>query len=354
MGPMSVRAMMVRCLVMALLCLPHGEAADAQERRAVRSSAAQPSELVWPSPPSPAAVRFVATLPRADGEANHGSFIRKLGRIISAGSKEEMLRPLGVAASRGLLFLTDPGGHALLIYDSGRNSLQKITRAGRDTLETPVGVVAENDRIFLSDSSLKKVLVYDRRGHFVKTFAGEPLERPTGLAFDEKSGKLYVADTSAHQVRVYRGDGSLERSFGQRGSGKGEFNFPTHLWLGRDGSLFVVDSLNYRIQVFGPDGGFAGAFGKQGDSSGEFASPKGIATDSHGHVYVVDALFDTVQIFDRSGQLLLTFGERGAGPGQFWLPAGIFIDDKDRIYVADSYNQRIQVFEFLGVPGHEN
>jgi DNA-binding beta-propeller fold protein YncE len=343
----------MKFLAVAALYASFGLEPGAQERHQSAADAAQPPTLVWPSPPLPAAIRFVTTLPPLQVESGGKSLFRSLGKVLSSSSPKQMLRPVGIAAAGGTLFLTDPGGHALLVYDLERHSLQAIYKAGDQPLESPIGIAGGRDRIFVSDSSLRKIFVYDRRGRFLKTFAAEQLVRPTGLAFDEKSRRLYVVDTGAHQIHVYRDDGTLEQSLGQRGAGKGEFNYPTHLWVDRDGSLLVVDSLNYRVQMFRADGSFAAAFGRQGDSSGEFASPKGVATDSRGHVYVVDALFDSVQIFDRNGELLLTFGERGTGKGQFWLPSGIFIDGNDRIYVADSYNQRIQVFEFLGVPAHE-
>jgi DNA-binding beta-propeller fold protein YncE len=339
----------LRSLAIAGLCVAAGLKTGAQ---AVPSETRpdQQETLVWPAPPAAPAIRFVATLPRLDAKSGGGSFFTALGRIVASGPKAAMARPLGVAASRGVLYLTDPGGHALFVYDIGKNSVQKISRAGNDNLESPIGVIGGAERIFVSDSALRKIFVYDLRGRFLKTFTDHELARPTGLAFDEKSRKLYVADTAAHQVLVFGDDGVLQKAWGSRGSGPGQFNYPTHLWLDRDGSLLVVDSMNYRVQIFRSDGGFAGEFGHQGDASGEFASPKGVAADSDGHVYLVDALFDSVQIFNRHGELLLTFGERGAGPGQFWLPAGIFVDEKNRIYVADSYNQRIQMFEFLGVP----
>jgi DNA-binding beta-propeller fold protein YncE len=307
--------------------------------------------LVWPSPPAPAAIRFVSVLPRPGAEPGHGSLFRSLSRVVVNKPAEGMVRPLGVAAHGGLLYVADPGSHAMWIFDIDRNSIHRIAKAGNDALESPVAVAVSGENVYLSDSSLKKVSVYDRHGRFIRTFTDQAFERPTGLAFDEKSRRLYVADTSAHQVLVFQSDGKLERRVGQRGNEAGEFNYPTHLWFGADGSLFVVDSLNYRVQILGNQGALESMFGHLGDSSGEFASPKGIAADSRGHLYVVDSLFGCVQIFNRQGELLLTFGENGTGPGQFWLPAGIFIDERDRIYVADSYNQRVQVFEFLGEPG---
>jgi DNA-binding beta-propeller fold protein YncE len=344
------RSALVMASALGLLCAFGGTNPLLAQRRSAGTTEA--TALAWPAPPAPAAVRFVETLPRTD-DSGHGSFLRTLGRVFSLSRKPEgIVRPLGIAAHDGVLYVADPGSHALLIYDMKHNRFRRIDKAGKENLASPVGVAAGGDQIYVSDSALKKVFVYDKRGRFLRVFTEEPLERPTGLAFDQRSGRLYVADTIAHQVLVFSTRGKLENRLGRRGTAAGEFNYPTHLWLDRTASLFVIDSLNYRVQIFRNDGSVETAFGHQGDSSGTFASPKGIALDSQGHLYVVDALFDSVQIFNRQGGLLLTFGERGTRPGQFWLPSGIFIDDQDRIYVADSQNQRVQVFEFLGEPGN--
>jgi len=305
-------------------------------------SLAQPNSSVSPT------IRLLARIPGPEELNGRNSFFQRLGSIFLGKSKESgMIRPFGLAAKSGVLYVTDPSAHAFFIFNLEQRSVQKITKADNDFLVSPIGIVLHADRIFVSDSYLRRIFIYDRRGRFVKTFANLPLGRPTGLALEETSGRLYVTDTAAHLVLIYTQDGKLEKSFGGRGSGKGEFNYPTHLWLDRKGALYVVDSLNYRVQVFQTDGTFIAEFGHHGDGSGDFSSPKGIAADSRGHLYVVDALFDAVQIFDRQGQLLHAFGLRGIQPGQFWLPAGLFIDEEDRIYVADSYNHRVQVFEFV-------
>lgn len=353
-------ALAALCTAMGLELLPPDRNPGAGDRE-LWAAARQPLEsqeqedlgrsgsLVWPSPPAPPTIRFLARIPGPDAPTDRKSLLQRLGKVLFAPPKETgMIRPLGLVAKKGVLYVTDPGARALFIFDLEQKSVQKITKADSDLLVSPIGIALHQDRIFVSDSYLRRILVYDRRGRFVKTFAELQLQRPTGLALDERSGRLYVTDTAAHQVLIYSQDGKLEKSFGGRGTGQGEFNYPTHLWLDGKGALYVVDSLNFRIQVFQPDGAFVAEFGHQGDGSGDFSSPKGIAADSRGHLYVVDALFDAIQIFDRQGQLLLAFGQRGIRPGQFWLPAGVFVDEEDRIYVADSYNHRIQVFEFVG------
>jgi DNA-binding beta-propeller fold protein YncE len=350
----TIRAWTMRCLIVLSVSAGLGVTLRPEGIEPASGAPAAASGPVWPAPPARPSIRFSETvLSREHPAERRGSLLRRLGRVLFTKTPDAVVRPIGVVAKNGILYVTDPGSHALVVSDLAQGSVQQITRAGGDSLVSPVGVAVGADRVFVSDSSRQRIYTYDRKGRFLRTFAASGLVRPTGLAVEEATGRLYVADTGAHQVRIYRPDGELERTLGRRGTAEGEFNFPTYLSLDAGGRLSVVDSLNYRIQTFGADGSLVATFGRHGDGSGDFSSPKGIASDSRGHLYVVDALFDAVQIFDRQGRLLLAFGARGVGPGQFWLPSGIFIDERDRIYVADSYNRRIEIFEFVGAPDAE-
>jgi DNA-binding beta-propeller fold protein YncE len=218
-------------------------------------------------------------------------------------------------------------------------------------LPSPIALaVGDKGEVYVTDSVLAEVLVIRPGARAAVPVALPKMGQPTGIAFDPMSERTYVVDTTAHHVNVFNRDSTLHSSFGRRGTGDGEFNYPTLLWRDPAGQLYVTDSLNFRIQIFDATGRFIGKFGQSGDGAGDFMRQKGVATDSFGHVYIADALFNALQIFDSSGQLLLSVGNLGSGRGEFWLPAGVFIDSDDSIYVADSYNHRIQVFRYIGGP----
>ncbi len=309
--------------------------------------AAVSEPLVWPAPPAFPRVRFLKTVARPADLGVTPSFWERIGRIILGPEEDWLIRPAGVAVSGPVIYVADPGAQALWVLDAQAGRFRKIQKARQRRLVSPVGVAIGHDRTYLSDSFLATIFVFDRDLKLFATIADPGWRRPAGLAFDASRDRLYVADSAAHRVWIHSGDGRQIGAIGQRGTGPGEFNFPTHVAVDPQGGLYVTDSLGFRVQVFEADGRFAASFGRHGDSAGDFAMPKGAALDSKGHIYVVDAMFDTVQIFDRQGRYLLAFGERGIRRGQFWLPTGIFIDPDDRIYVADSYNQRIQIFQYL-------
>ena len=313
----------------------------------VSSPSAPETQIVWPSPPLAPRVAFVQEISLPKDIGVEPSLWGRLWNAIVGASRKGMVRPAAVAISDDLLVVVDPGAQGIHLFDRAKRSYRFVSGCKGRRFQQPAGAAFLAGRLYVSDSAEKAVYVLSASGNCLARWPVFTKGRPTGLAADHGRGRLLVADTTGHKLRIFTPDGVPVLEFGARGTKTGEFNFPGWITAGHEGRIYVVDSLNFRIQVFDPRGEVVGGFGKAGDSPGYFARPKGIGTDSMGNVYVVDALFDAVQIFDESGRLLLNFGERGTGPGQFWLPSGLTIDGRDFIYVADSYNKRVQVFRFL-------
>ncbi|GMQ89478.1 MAG: 6-bladed beta-propeller [Gammaproteobacteria bacterium] len=299
--------------------------------------------IVWPGAPEPARIEFIAMFSKAEDLGWRKSFFYKMREFLAGSEDRRMLRPYAVVAGSDVIAVADPGAAVVHLFDTQRRSYSKLSQAGKTRLLSPVGVALGNDRLFVADSELNKVFILDRSSRLLLTL--EDFQRPTGLAFDPRQQRLYVADTLAHEVRVFDLNGDPLFTIGKRGEQDGQFNFPSHLAFTGD-RLFVTDTMNFRIQIFSRDGEYLKTFGKHGDGSGYFAQPKGVAVDSDGHVYVADALANRVQIFTEDGEFLLSFGGEGDKPGAFNLPAGLAIRG-NRIYVADSYNRRIQMFRYL-------
>lgn len=219
-----------------------------------------------------------------------------------------------------------------------------------------VGICAldENNLLF-TDSHLPYIYQVDlKKKKVISINDSLSLNRPTGIAYSKLKKEIWVVETGANRILVLNYKGEVKKIIGKRGSGQGEFNYPTFIWIDKEGSVYIVDAMNFRIQIFNKNGEFVSMFGKNGDATGYFASPKGIATDSYGNIYIADALFHVVQIFDKKGNYLYAFGEQGKEKGQFWMPTGIYIDNENYIYVADSYNSRIQIFQLVNGESKNN
>jgi sugar lactone lactonase YvrE len=246
------------------------------------------------------------------------------------------------------LWIVDPGGRCLHLFDMKHHQYRKVTHVGKDPWLSPVGICAgPTGSMFVCDSEQGEIYrLSDETGGYYETIrVPEILQRPVAVHYDPANRELYIVDTGAHDIKVVGLDGTVHRIIGKRGSAAGEFNFP--LAIAVDGSnIWVVDTGNHRVQALTKSGEPLMTIGRAGDAPGDMALPKGIALDSDGNIYVVDDRFKNVQIFDRFGQLLLYIGQEGNGPGEFWLPAGITIDNNDRIWICDLYNRRVQVFDY--------
>lgn len=304
--------------------------------------------LQWPYAPAPPKVTYLHSLSGLDRAADVGSVLRAVAFGSESEDRDAFVLPVAVAVgSDGRLAVADLGRRCVHLYVPLEGRYVRLNGADDDPLLSPVAVAFDDAQgLFVSDS-VGKVLAFGADGtfRFALRKAGErALARPTGLAYDRERKALYVVDTLASEIDVFEQDGRFAFSFGSRGDGAGQLNFPTHAFCSPRGELYVTDAMNFRVQIFDRDGRWLGGFGRHGDGSGDLAMPKGVVVDRDGVVYVVDGIFDNLQLFDRTGRFLLTVGARGTGFGELWLPSGAFIDDEDRLYVCDTYNRRIQVF----------
>jgi DNA-binding beta-propeller fold protein YncE len=180
-----------------------------------------------------------------------------------------------------------------------------------------------------------------------------PFSRPVGLAIGQQD-RLYVADGGNHRIQVFDSTGQFLMTWGEEGSGKGQFKF-SHagdtdggMAVDAQGNVYVADSYNFRIQKFTSDGEFLAAWGSKGDGDSQFRRPYDLAIDSQGNIYVIDDYRNDIQKFDSNGKFLTKWGGSGQEDGQLFDTGGIAVDGQDHIFVADYGNHRVQKFDSNG------
>ena len=312
--------------------------------------AGQAPAPAWPPPPAEPRIVFVRQIAEAqDIGVRPPAWMRFANWITGmSNTRQRLERPFGLALDdAGNLLVADTGAAAVCYLDLARKKWLHWSIVGDFRLLSPVAFVRRGPTFFVADSGLGKVIAFDEKGKVQFAITNE-LDRPAGLALLDDH--LLVADSQRHQIVVCGLHGDFISTFGRRGRGPGEFNFPTHISVDKQHRIYVTDSLNCRIQVFDADGHFLRAFGSAGDGPGCFSRPKGVAVDGDGHIYVVDGVFNNVQIFDAQGRLLLDWGGPGAAAGQFCLPNAIVVNSKNEIFVADAFNHRLQMFRYLSQP----
>ena len=357
---MTVRPVLVGLLA-AVLALAAGCAAH---RPAVlhfgMEDAPEGKRILFPQPPEVPRYMYAGQLIgevnfRVAGAETRGAAERLWRLVIGLDAPDArrigLQRPVaGVVDETGRIYVTDASRQAVYVFDEKAGELLVWDRAqGLTGFVSPVGVAAgPNGQIYVADAELGMVVRLDRDGTPMGVIGKGVLKRPSGLARDPQQKLLYVADTYAHDVKVFDDEGRLVQLIGRRGEGNGEFNYPTHLAFAR-GELYVTDTLNSRVQVFGAGGEVLDRkFGARGLYVGNLVRPKGVAVDNEGNVYVVESYYDHLLVFDRQGEYLLPVGGTGQETGRFFLPAGVWVDSRNRVYVADMFNGRVMVFQFLG------
>lgn len=317
------------------------------------------SPLVWPSPPEIPRFRYVGQLM---GEQNfvledaekRDMAIRLLhwlvGLIGSTEEKTVLKRPQsGMVDTEGRIYVTDVASHAIYVFDKAAGKLDVWTQAQDNYgFVTPIGIAeGAAGQILVADAELGRVFRLARDGKPLGSFGKDVLIRPTGLVRDAQHGRIYVADTHAHNIKVFDDEGRLVTTFGHQGAEEGSLNFPTHLAFA-NGNLYVTDGMNARVQIFDVKGQTISSVGRRGRYIGNLSRPKGVTVDPSGNIYVVESFNDSLLVFDSNGNFLMPIGGTGKEIGQFYLPSGVWSDRQGRIYVADMFNGRVVIFQLIG------
>ncbi len=322
----------------------------------VESKAEHP---VWPRAPELPRYLYAGELtgeenfPRVGAE-EPGRAQRFFAWLVGLGQERRepvvLQRPLGgTVDGAGRVYVTDVSRQAVYRFDPVTPGLDVWQEAAPgQRFRSPIAVaMGPGDEVLVTDAELHRVYRLGPDGAPRGEIGADQLRRPTGIARDGPRGEIYVADTEAHDIKVFDDAGGLVRRIGHEGREEGALNAPTYIAF-RDDRLYVTDTLNARIQVFSREGEPLNTIGERGLFVGNLVIPKGVSVDDEGHVYVVESYYDHLLVFDSDGRFLLPIGGSGKESGQFYLPAGVWTDPNGRVYVADMFNGRVEVFQFLG------
>src|SRR3984893_8762758 len=147
--------------------------------------------------------------------------VRPRGQFPASWGEGQYPRAHGVhMAPDDTMFLTDDGGHFV----------RKVTHDGKVLLDLGVP------------------------GKPAPYMSGEPFHRCTHTALSPQ-GEIYVSDGYGNaRVHKYSPDGKLLMSWGEPGTGEGEFNIVHNICCDADGWVYVADRENHRVQVFDGNG----------------------------------------------------------------------------------------------------
>jgi len=166
--------------------------------------------------------------------------------------------------------------------------------------------VDRNDNIYLFNRSNSPVVVLDANGELLRTWGHGLFKNPHGahIGFDDC---IYLTDNGDHTVRKFTLDGQLLLEIGIPGKSSNfmsglPFCRCTHSTLSPTGDIIVSDGYgNAAIHIFDPNGKYVKSWGEPGTGSGQFNLPHNICCDLDGWIYVADRENSRIQIFDQKG-----------------------------------------------------
>ena len=215
---------------------------------------------------------------------------------------------------------------------------------GWNWIEVTAVAVDSQNRAYVFNRGDHPVMIFNCDGSFVKSWGEGVFARPHGITIGPDDS-VYCTDDLDHTVRKFTSDGELLLTLGKSGqpSDTGAtsidyrtircagppFYFPTNVAIGAVGEIFVTDGYgNARVHKFAPDGELLLSWGEPGSGPGQFHVPHGIAIDQRGIVFVADRENSRIQLFSPDGEFL---EERT----EIARPCQVTFDAHDNLYVAE-------------------
>ena len=210
--------------------------------------------------------------------------------------------------------------------------------------------VNTNGTIVLTDNHGHCVYVFNKYGNCLRKSRGEgsnmgQLQYPDGISF-LNDNEVLIADFGNCRIqRLNIQTGTVVKSFGKFGKGKGELSNPIDVTVNDEGSIVVTERDNNRIQVMSKEGESIFTFGDKG--------PEKLLWPTCCILYqnrflVSDTGNHCIKAFDQSGTFLYKFGKEGNQDGQFNRPRGLLVDSSNNLLVCDFGNSRVQQFSLEG------
>jgi DNA-binding beta-propeller fold protein YncE len=260
--------------------------------------------------------------------------------------------------SKDNVYVFNRGAHPVIVFDREGRFLRSW---GEDVgfVNAHGAATGPDDMLYLTDdfgAAVRKctpqgkvVLTIGTPGKPAPRFSGDPFNRCTHTALSPQ-GDIYVSDGYQNaRVHKYSPGGKLLFSWGEPGTGEGQFNLVHNIACDDEGWVYVADRENHRVQVFDGNGKYQSQWNNLMRPCGLFVTrgkqPLGVIGELGpetvaGLTSGVPNLGPRVSLATTKGDILAHLGTQplGEGPGQFIAPHGIAVDSRGDIYVAEVSN----------------
>ncbi len=207
----------------------------------------------------------------------------------------------------------------------------------------PAVAVDSQDRVYVYSRSEHPMVVFDRDGNFIDAWGDDILKDAHGI-FIDADDNIYCTERDTHVMRKFTTNGELLMTLGtpdEPGAEGEPFNKPTDFALGPDGEMYISDGYgNARVHKYSPDGELIKSWGQPGTGPGEFDLPHCVRVDPRNRLMVADRENNRIQFFTLDGEYIEEWGD-------LLQPDTIYIDDDDLVYIAE-LGQRISIMTLDG------
>jgi DNA-binding beta-propeller fold protein YncE len=209
--------------------------------------------------------------------------------------------------------------HPIVVFDREGNYLS-CWGAGLFAFPHTIRVDAD-DNLWLVDRDHGQMLLFTSEGTLLRTVGTRGHRSDTGVSPQDFSSAAYRNVTH----------------------GGGPFNLPTDIALTPSGEMFMTDGYgNARVHKFAADGTYLMSWGEPGTGPGQFNLPHGVWIDTRGRVLVCDRENDRVQVFNQEGKFLHVW------PSPLIGPAAFYVDADDIVYIPEHNGGLVSVLTLEG------
>lgn len=254
--------------------------------------------------------------------------------------------------SRDWVYVFNRSEHPLMVFERDGSFLSSW---GEGLFHNPHGIyIGPDDSVWLADNYTHVVMKFSPEGKLLltlgrrdtpsETYQGKPFNMPTGIAMSAW-GEVFVADGYGNKrVHKFSPEGELLLSWGEPGTGPGQFNLVHNVAVDSRGRVYVCDRHNNRIQLFDAQGKFLAEWPGLRAPSDIYISREEIAYVSEQGESEGGIGPDRVSIWSLDGKLLSSWDTGGEGRGTMVDPHGIWVDSRGDIYVADILGHTVRKF----------
>jgi len=256
--------------------------------------------------------------------------------------------------SKGQVYVFNRGTHPMLVLDREGNV---ESWWGDGVFGNPHGVtIGPDDSVFCVDNGDSTMRKFTADGKLLMTLgtpnqpagkmSGEPFCVPTHVAIDKRNGDFYVADGYSNaRVHKYDPNGKYLSSFGESGTGEGQFNIVHNIDTDKNGWLYVADRENHRVQIFSPEGKYETQWNNLSRAAAIYIDSRGDEEIAYIGEYfcgigsndIGTDLGPRVTMMSLDGKVLGRAGRQSYGDeaGRISSPHGLAVDAHGDIYVAE-------------------